>query len=88
MEKPEAGCSQFVEDDLSVRIDKHPTSSFHMSNFHIVSLFQQPVEECCCGGVTGKKYDGSSVCLLRNLPRLFLFTKASAAAKSDICVDL
>lgn len=87
MEKQEAGCFQFVEDDASVRIEKHPTSSSQMSNFRIVSLSQQPEEECCCGGMTGKKYDRSSLCLLRNLPRLLFFTP-SAALKSDICVDL
>lgn len=72
MEKPKS-CFQFAEVDVSVKTDKHPTSSSQMSNFRIVSLSQQPEKECCCGGVTGKKYRGSRVCLLTKSSFLLLF---------------
>lgn len=75
MEKPEDGCFQFVKDDLSVRVEKHPASSSQMSNFRTVSLSQQPGEECCCGSVMRRKHNQSSVCLLLNLPRHLFFQR-------------
>lgn len=51
MEKSEAGCFQVLEDDVSMRIDKHQTSSSRMNHFHVLSLSQHPGEDCCCGGL-------------------------------------
>lgn len=91
MEKPK-GCFQFAEDDISVKTDKHPTSSFQMSNFRIVSLSQQPEKECCCGGVTGKKISWKP-CLFTYkifLPFIFFFKRPNHLLQSRLTfvVDL